>query len=42
LVDKGVLEIPIARVYPLSEVREAYRDLARQHTHGKIVLDPTR
>jgi NADPH:quinone reductase-like Zn-dependent oxidoreductase len=41
LVDKGVLEIPIARVYPLSEVQAAYRELERRHTHGKIVLDPT-
>lgn len=33
-------EIPIARVYPLEEVRDAYRELARRHTHGKIVLTP--
>jgi len=38
LVDKGALEVPIARVYPLGEVREAYRELARRHTRGKIVL----
>jgi NADPH:quinone reductase-like Zn-dependent oxidoreductase len=41
LVDKGVVEIPIARVYPLAEVREAYRELERRHTRGKIVLRPT-
>jgi NADPH:quinone reductase-like Zn-dependent oxidoreductase len=41
LVDKGAVEVPIARVYPLGEVREAYRDLERRHTRGKIVLDPT-
>ncbi len=41
LVDKGVLEIPIARVYPLTEVRAAYRELERRHTRGKIVLSPT-
>jgi NADPH:quinone reductase-like Zn-dependent oxidoreductase len=40
LVDKGVIEIPVARVYPLTEVREAYRELERRHTHGKIVLKP--
>jgi NADPH:quinone reductase-like Zn-dependent oxidoreductase len=40
LVDKGALEIPIARVYPLAEVRDAYRDLERRHTRGKIVLRP--
>lgn len=41
LVDKGALEVPIAREYPLDEVREAYRDLERRHTLGKIVLRPT-
>ena len=40
LIDKGVLEIPIAKVYPLSEVREAYRELEQRHTRGKIVLRP--
>jgi NADPH:quinone reductase-like Zn-dependent oxidoreductase len=38
LVDKGALEVPIARVYPLAEVRDAYRELEHRHTHGKIVL----
>lgn len=40
LIDKGVVEIPIAGVYPLAEVREAYRVLERRHTRGKIVLRP--
>lgn len=40
LVGKGLLEVPIARVYPLDEVRDAYRDLERRHTRGKIVLRP--
>ncbi len=40
LVDKGKLEIPIAKVYPLDEVREAYEELEKRHTHGKIVLVP--
>jgi NADPH:quinone reductase-like Zn-dependent oxidoreductase len=40
LVDKGIVEIPIAKVYPLDEVQAAYRDLARGHTRGKIVLRP--
>ncbi len=40
LLDKGLLELPIARVYPLEEVREAYRELERRHTRGKIVLRP--
>ena len=32
--------MPIARVYPLDEVREAYRELEQRHTRGKIVLRP--
>lgn len=40
LVDKGALEVPIANVYPLTQVRDAYRELAEGHTHGKIVLRP--
>ena len=36
----GRLQMPIAATYPLSEVREAYRDLERGHTRGKIVLLP--
>jgi NADPH:quinone reductase-like Zn-dependent oxidoreductase len=40
LLAAGRLEIPIAKVYRLAEVREAYRELERRHTHGKIVLEP--
>ena len=40
LIGKGQLEIPIAAVYPLGEVREAYRELEQGHTLGKIVLTP--
>ncbi len=40
LVAEGRLEIPIARVYPLSEVQAAYRELEQRHTLGKIVLRP--
>jgi NADPH:quinone reductase-like Zn-dependent oxidoreductase len=36
----GRLEVPIARTYPLEEVRDAYRELERRHTRGKIVLVP--
>jgi NADPH:quinone reductase-like Zn-dependent oxidoreductase len=36
----GRLEIAIAKVYPLDEVREAFRELERRHTRGKIVLVP--
>ena len=40
LVADGSLEIPIARIFPLDQVREAYRELADRHVHGKIVLVP--
>jgi NADPH:quinone reductase-like Zn-dependent oxidoreductase len=40
LMAAGRLEIPIAKVYPLADVREAYRDLEQRHTRGKIVLKP--
>jgi NADPH:quinone reductase-like Zn-dependent oxidoreductase len=40
LIAAGELELPIAATYPLSEVREAYRELERRHTLGKIVLLP--
>ncbi|MGF6885517.1 NADPH:quinone reductase-like Zn-dependent oxidoreductase [Nocardia sp. GAS34] len=38
LIASGRLELPIAGVYPLAQVREAYTELERRHTHGKIVL----
>ncbi|MFE3099052.1 NADP-dependent oxidoreductase [Nocardia tengchongensis] len=38
LIADGSLEVPIASVYPLTQVREAYTELERRHTHGKIVL----
>jgi NADPH:quinone reductase-like Zn-dependent oxidoreductase len=40
LVAQGSVEIPIARTYPLAEVREAYGELATRRTRGKIVLVP--
>ncbi|MER6540220.1 NADP-dependent oxidoreductase [Streptomyces sp. 900105755] len=40
LAARGELDVPIARVYPLEQVREAFRDLERQHARGKIVLRP--
>jgi NADPH:quinone reductase-like Zn-dependent oxidoreductase len=36
------LEVPIAGVFPLDEVRQAYRTLEQRHTRGKIVLRPYR
>jgi NADPH:quinone reductase-like Zn-dependent oxidoreductase len=40
LIAEGRLEIPIARSYPLAQVRDAYRELEHRHTLGKIVLHP--
>jgi NADPH:quinone reductase-like Zn-dependent oxidoreductase len=40
LIADGRLEVPIARVYPLAEVREAFDEVERRHTLGKIVLRP--
>jgi NADPH2:quinone reductase len=40
LIADGRIRFPIAGVYPLDEVRDAYRELERGHTHGKIVLRP--
>jgi NADPH:quinone reductase-like Zn-dependent oxidoreductase len=40
MVNNGELEIPIAKSYPLNQVREAYFELEQHHTHGKIILIP--
>jgi NADPH:quinone reductase-like Zn-dependent oxidoreductase len=40
LIDRGELEVPIARTYALHEVRDAFRELEQRHTRGKIVLVP--
>ena len=40
LVASGDIEIPIAATYPLEKVREAYAELEKRHTRGKIVLVP--
>ena len=40
LIAAGHLEVPIAKVYPLAQVREAYTELERRHTRGKIILTP--
>ena len=40
LLAAGRIQIPIARVYHLAEVRDAYRELEQRHTRGKIVLEP--
>jgi NADPH:quinone reductase-like Zn-dependent oxidoreductase len=40
LVAKGQLEVPIAGVFALDDVRDAYRELEKRHTRGKLVLRP--
>jgi NADPH:quinone reductase-like Zn-dependent oxidoreductase len=40
LVADGSLEVPVARTFPLDDVREAFVLLAQRKTHGKIVLIP--
>jgi len=40
LAADGGLEIPIARTFPLDQVRDAFRELSARHSHGKIVLLP--
>ncbi|HEY3879059.1 MAG TPA: NADP-dependent oxidoreductase [Trebonia sp.] len=40
LIADGHLEVPVANVYPLAQVRAAYTELERRHTHGKIILKP--
>lgn len=40
LIDEGKVDMPIAHVYPLEQVREAFRELEQGHTRGKIVLKP--
>jgi NADPH:quinone reductase-like Zn-dependent oxidoreductase len=40
LIADGKLDVPIAEVYALDDVRTAYRTLEQRHTRGKIVLNP--
>jgi NADPH:quinone reductase-like Zn-dependent oxidoreductase len=40
LVASGDLELPIAGVFALDDVQNAYRTLEQQHTRGKLVLRP--
>jgi NADPH:quinone reductase-like Zn-dependent oxidoreductase len=40
LIARGELEVPIAAVFALDDVREAYRELEKRHTRGKLVLRP--
>jgi NADPH:quinone reductase-like Zn-dependent oxidoreductase len=38
LVAAGELDVPIAAVFPLDDVRDAYRSLEQRHTRGKLIL----
>jgi NADPH:quinone reductase-like Zn-dependent oxidoreductase len=38
LIAAGELEVPISGVFPLDQVRDAYRTLEERHTRGKVVL----
>ncbi len=40
LVASGEIEVPIAATYPLEKVKDAYDELEKRHTRGKIVLIP--
>jgi NADPH:quinone reductase len=40
LVDAGALHVHVARTFPLDEAAAAHRELARGHSHGKIILIP--
>ena len=40
LIVSGALDFDIAATYPLDRVADAFEELERRHTHGKIVLLP--
>ena len=40
LVARGELVVPIAGVFALDDVRDAYRELEKRHTRGTLVLRP--
>ena len=40
MVASGEVVIPIDATYPMAQVREAYTELEKRHTHGKLVLIP--
>jgi NADPH:quinone reductase-like Zn-dependent oxidoreductase len=42
LVASGDLEVPIAGVFPLERVQDAYRTLEERHSRGKIILSTGR
>ncbi|MDQ2737108.1 MAG: zinc-binding dehydrogenase, partial [Actinomycetota bacterium] len=40
LLTDGTIELPIAATYPLTQVADAFEQLERRHTLGKIGLIP--
>ena len=40
LIVSGAIEFDVAATYPLDRVADAYAELEKRHTHGKIVLLP--
>jgi NADPH:quinone reductase-like Zn-dependent oxidoreductase len=38
LVARGELEVPIAGVFALEDIRDAFRQVELRHTRGKVVL----
>ena len=40
MVARGEVVMPVKATYPLEQVREAFTELEKRHTHGKIVLIP--
>ncbi|ALL56199.1 oxidoreductase, zinc-binding dehydrogenase family protein [Mycobacterium haemophilum DSM 44634] len=40
LVATGAIEFDIAATFPLDQIVDAFEELERRHTHGKIVLLP--
>ncbi|MFE3289206.1 NADP-dependent oxidoreductase [Rhodococcus sp. NPDC059234] len=40
LIAQGQLDVPIAGVFALDDVRDAFREVERRHTRGKLVLRP--
>jgi NADPH:quinone reductase len=40
LVATGAIEVPIAATFPLDQVADAFEELEKRHTRGKIVLIP--
>ena len=40
LIVTGAIDFDVATTYPLDRVADAFEELERRHTHGKIVLLP--